>query len=112
MIVATSAARLLATALLAASVLPAVAVAEPTTRAAPALLQMDHISVQQIGTSGPPVILIPGLSSPREAWQGVAPALARTHRVFLVQVNGFASTGSHVEAGKGARGQLDAIGDG
>ncbi len=89
MIIANRAARLLAVALLVASALPVVAVAQPAVRAAPALLQMDHISVQQIGTSGPPVILIPGLSSPREAWQGVAPELARTHRVFLVQVNGF-----------------------
>jgi pimeloyl-ACP methyl ester carboxylesterase len=93
MTIATRAARLLAAALLAASALPAVAVAEPPAQtghqAAPAFLQMDHISVQQMGRSGPPVILIPGLSSPREAWQGVAPELARSHRVFLVQVNGF-----------------------
>jgi pimeloyl-ACP methyl ester carboxylesterase len=35
------------------------------------------------------VILIPGLSSPRAAWDGVSPALAKTHSVYLVQVNGF-----------------------
>ncbi|MBW4331728.1 alpha/beta hydrolase [Stakelama sp. CBK3Z-3] len=50
---------------------------------------MDHISVQAMG-SGDPVILIPGLSSPRGVWDGVAPHLASGHRVYLVQVNGFA----------------------
>lgn len=51
--------------------------------------QMGHVSIQAIG-KGPPVILIPGLSSPRAVWDGVAPELARTHTVYLVQVNGFA----------------------
>lgn len=49
---------------------------------------MDHISVEVIG-KGSPVILIPGLSSPRAVWDGVAPELARSHAVYLVQVNGF-----------------------
>lgn len=52
-------------------------------------IQMDHISVEVVGT-GSPVILIPGLSSPRAVWDGVAPELAKGHRVYLVQVNGFA----------------------
>jgi pimeloyl-ACP methyl ester carboxylesterase len=52
-------------------------------------IQMGHISIQTIG-KGSPVILIPGLSSPRAVWDGVAPELARTHTVYLVQVNGFA----------------------
>lgn len=52
------------------------------------LIQMEHISVQVIG-KGSPVILIPGLSSPRAVWDGVAPELAKTHSVYLVQVNGF-----------------------
>ncbi|UYY58250.1 alpha/beta fold hydrolase [Sphingomonas sp. S2-65] len=52
------------------------------------LIQMDHISVQIVG-KGSPVILIPGLSSPRAAWEGVTPELARNHTVYLVQVNGF-----------------------
>lgn len=51
-------------------------------------VQGERISVSAIG-SGPPVILIPGLSSPRAVWDGAAPALARTHRVYLVQINGF-----------------------
>jgi pimeloyl-ACP methyl ester carboxylesterase len=52
------------------------------------LLQMPHISVTRIG-KGPPVILIPGLSSPRDVWDDVSPELASTHTVYLVQVNGF-----------------------
>lgn len=50
--------------------------------------RFDHISVQVVGR-GSPVILIPGLSTPREVWSGVAADLAGTHRVYLVQVNGF-----------------------
>ena len=42
-----------------------------------AFRQINHISVQVLGTKGSPVILIPGLSSPRAAWDGVAPALAK-----------------------------------
>ncbi len=56
---------------------------------APAAQGLPHISVLQIGSAGSPVILIPGLSSPREVWDGVAPDLAKTHRVYLVQINGF-----------------------
>ncbi len=60
----------------------------PTT-ASTAEVRMDHISVTETG-KGSPVILIPGLSSPRTVWDGVVPDLAKTHRVILVQVNGFA----------------------
>lgn len=52
-------------------------------------IQMAHVSVEIVG-EGTPVILIPGLSTPRAVWDGVAPQLAHTHRVYLVQVNGFA----------------------
>ena len=51
--------------------------------------QLPHISVVSIG-KGTPVILIPGLSSPRTVWDGVVPGLAKNHRVYVVQVNGFA----------------------
>jgi pimeloyl-ACP methyl ester carboxylesterase len=51
--------------------------------------RLPHISIQTMG-QGSPVVLIPGLSSPRAVWDGVAPDLARNHRVILVQVNGFA----------------------
>lgn len=58
----------------------------PATIAAPE--RLAHISVVSAG-EGPPVILIPGLSSPRAVWFGVAPMLAAHHRVLIVQVNGF-----------------------
>ena len=57
--------------------------------AASAAIQMRHISIVTMG-SGKPVVLIPGLSSPRAVWDDVAPTLAQTHRVILVQINGFA----------------------
>ncbi|NLS28784.1 putative aminoacrylate hydrolase RutD [Sphingomonas sp. S2M10] len=57
-------------------------------RAADTLVQMDHISVQVLGR-GSPVVLIPGLSSPRATWDGALPELIKNHRVYLVQVNGF-----------------------
>lgn len=73
--------------------LPAVPVfAQPAPEpAAPAAaeVRLPHISIRSIG-SGPPVVLIPGLASPRDVWSGVAPGLARERRVLLVQVNGFA----------------------
>jgi len=56
--------------------------------AAAPVTQMAHISVVATGR-GTPVILIPGLSSPRAVWDGVVPELARNHRVYVVQVNGF-----------------------
>jgi pimeloyl-ACP methyl ester carboxylesterase len=61
---------------------------EPPARAATAEQRLAHISVVEMG-SGSPVVLIPGLSSPRAVWDGIAPGLAAKHRVYLVQVNGF-----------------------
>ena len=60
----------------------------PAMRVDPVATQMEHISVATTG-KGPPVILIPGLSSPRATWAGIVPELAKHHRVHLVQVNGF-----------------------
>lgn len=54
----------------------------------PVTTQLPHISIQTVG-KGPTIVLIPGLSSPRAVWDGVWPMLAKTHRVVLVQVNGF-----------------------
>ncbi|HEX4693276.1 alpha/beta hydrolase [Sphingomonas sp.] len=51
-------------------------------------VRMPHISVVTAG-KGSPVILIPGLSSPRAVWEDAAAKLAANHRVYLVQVNGF-----------------------
>lgn len=61
----------------------------PSHAATPAAeTRMAHISAVATGR-GSPVILIPGLSSPRAVWDGVVPGLAKTHRVYVVQVNGF-----------------------
>jgi pimeloyl-ACP methyl ester carboxylesterase len=50
--------------------------------------RLSHISIVEMG-SGSPVVLIPGLSSPRAVWDGFAPKLAASHKVYLVQFNGF-----------------------
>lgn len=63
--------------------------APPAAAVTPPMAQFEHISIQSIGT-GPTIVLIPGLASPRAVWDGVAPELAKTHRVLLVQINGFA----------------------
>jgi pimeloyl-ACP methyl ester carboxylesterase len=59
--------------------------------AAPAAVEqrLPHISITTMG-KGSPVVLIPGLSSPRAVWDGIAPTLAAGQQVILVQVNGFA----------------------
>jgi pimeloyl-ACP methyl ester carboxylesterase len=67
----------------------AAARAEPATIATSAEQRLPHISIVAMG-SGSPVVLIPGLSSPRAVWDGIAPKLAADHSVYLVQVNGFA----------------------
>lgn len=72
-----------------------------TVAARPAEERMERISVVTMGSEGTPVILIPGLASPRAVWDGIAPDLARNHRVFLVQVNGFSGDdpGKNLSAG-------------
>ncbi|TPG10973.1 alpha/beta fold hydrolase [Sphingomonas oligophenolica] len=67
----------------------AAAQAAPATRDA-AIERLDHVSIARLG-KGPPVVLIPGLSSPRAVWDGIAPGLAATHSVYLVELNGFGS---------------------
>ena len=54
----------------------------------PAEQRLAHVSIVKQG-SGPAVVLIPGLASPRASWDTVAPELAKTHTLYLVQVNGF-----------------------
>ncbi|URW74687.1 alpha/beta hydrolase [Sphingomonas donggukensis] len=78
--------------LLATALIPAAATAQ-TPRATAAtsavpLVQLDHISIQSVG-KGPPLVLIPGLACPRAVWDAFVPQLAKSHRVLLVQVNGF-----------------------
>ena len=84
--------------LLLAAALAANAPALPAAAKVPAAAQsnaevrMDHISIVTLGSArakGAPIVLLPGLASPRAVWDGVAADLARTHRVYLVQVNGF-----------------------
>ncbi|MEP9403227.1 alpha/beta hydrolase [Sphingomonas sp. VNH70] len=67
---------------------PALAQTPPPAQATTPAVQLPHVSITSMG-KGPPVILIPGLSTPRAVWDGIAPVLARDHRVLLVQVNGF-----------------------
>lgn len=51
--------------------------------------QMAHVPVASVGR-GAPVVLIPGLASPRAVRTPTAAPLAATdHRVLLVQINGF-----------------------
>lgn len=88
---------------LAASALTLAAVLSPATaecQPALAVATLPHISITAIGT-GSPVVLIPGLASPRQVWAGIAPTVARHHRVILVQVNGFAGDdpGANLKAG-------------
>ncbi len=70
--------------ILAAVFIPMIAKAQ-----SPAIVQRDHISIRDEGGSGPTVILIPGLSSPRAVWDGVVPGLKARHHVLTVQINGF-----------------------
>lgn len=63
-------------------------VAATAVPAASAEVRLGHISIVKRGR-GSPVVLIPGLSSPRESWDGVTDALLASHSVYLVQVNGF-----------------------
>ena len=60
--------------------------------ASPAEQRTQHISIVALGEAKPgrePLYLIPGLSSPRQVWDGIAPDLAKDRQVLLVQVNGF-----------------------
>lgn len=90
----------LAFVLLLAIATPALA-AEPPELLVPLheVAQMDHVSIQATG-SGPPLVLIPGLASPRDVWSPFVAELARTHWVLLVQVNGFGGDDPRGNAGE------------
>ena len=73
---------------IAAPVPTAAAMAAPVIQAASTEVRLGHISIVKHGR-GSPVVLIPGLGSPRESWDGVTDGLLAKHSVYLVQVNGF-----------------------
>jgi pimeloyl-ACP methyl ester carboxylesterase len=79
---------------------PAPAQTRPVASVDAAVTQLPHISVQAIG-KGAPVVLIPGLSMSRENWRETAQRLAATHRVHLVQINGFGGSEPGINAQPG-----------
>ncbi|HEY1607020.1 MAG TPA: alpha/beta hydrolase [Allosphingosinicella sp.] len=81
---------------------PAFAAAPAAAALPSAPVRLPHISIRSIGR-GDPVVLIPGLASPAAVWDGIAPELAKTHRVILVEINGF---GGGDPGGNGAPGLL------
>ena len=85
---------------------PAQSIVPPVPAATAAPVQREHISIRDEGGSGPVVILIPGLASPRAVWDGVVPGLKTRHRVLTVQVNGFGGDDPRANA---APGILDGI---
>lgn len=74
--------------------------AAPAQASAPAFAP-TRFSVVVEGT-GPDVILIPGLASPRDVWTGARAALGGKYRLHLVQLAGFGGT----EAGANADGAI------
>ena len=63
--------------------------APPADQASDRPFASDRISVVTRG-SGPDIVLVPGLDSHRDVWDGVADSLEGRYRLHLVQVNGFA----------------------
>ena len=51
--------------------------------------EVGALKVETMGTKGPAVILIPGLSSGSWVWRDTAPRLAKGHRVYLLTLPGF-----------------------
>jgi pimeloyl-ACP methyl ester carboxylesterase len=81
--------------------------AAPPVSPAAAPFTSGRLTVEVRG-QGPDVILVPGLTSSRAVWTRTADALDDTHRVHLVQVNGFAGQ----PAGANAQGPVFAsLGD-
>jgi pimeloyl-[acyl-carrier protein] methyl ester esterase len=54
----------------------------------------------EVRGEGPDVILIPGLGSSRDVWAAQVEALSATHRLHLVQINGFAGQPVGAPAGQ------------
>jgi pimeloyl-ACP methyl ester carboxylesterase len=53
---------------------------------------VDGTAYRQWGTSGTPVVLLGGFLEPSFVWEDVAPLLARGHRVFALDLDGFGYT--------------------
>ena len=62
--------------------------AEPDASCSAPLVAGKRITVKVEG-SGPDVVLIPGLSSPRAVWDTTAKRLKGRYRLHLVEVRGF-----------------------
>jgi pimeloyl-ACP methyl ester carboxylesterase len=71
--------------------------AEPDTACAAPLIEGKRITVKVEGT-GPDVVLIPGLSSPRAVWDQAAERLKGRYRLHLVQVRGFGGDDAGINA--------------
>lgn len=56
--------------------------------AATGLVERERLTVEVVGT-GPDVILIPGLASPREVWAPTVEQLRGRYRLHIVQIRGF-----------------------
>lgn len=101
--------RFFTAALIAVAAAPAASTAQTAPQAASAEQRMAHISIVALGEAKKgrePVYLIPGLSSPRDVWDGIAPDLAKERQVLLVQVNGF---GGDALGDNGKSGMTDGI---
>lgn len=79
--------------------------AEPAATAEAARqVEADHegltrITVETAGEGGVDIILVPGLSTPREVWQGLVEELQGQARLHLVEINGFGSAPAGENAG-------------
>ena len=73
----------------AALILAGCSSAPPGGQASDRPFASDRISVVTRGT-GPDIILVPGMDSHRDVWDGVADSLEGRYRLHLVQLNGFA----------------------
>lgn len=56
--------------------------------ASPRMVELPHATVRVEG-QGPDVVLIPGLSTPRDVWSATVARLRARHRVHTVQLRGF-----------------------
>jgi len=54
-----------------------------------------------VSGQGPPVVLIPGLATPGDVWDGTVKQLAPTHRVHVVQVAGFGGVDAGINKAEG-----------